>query len=66
MGPLFGVASTTTAEYCAEHAPDGIINVCRKCRTEGCKEVPSFGTKTEEYCAQYAPDGMVNVSSKKC
>ena len=58
------------AEYCAQHASDGMVNVeSRKCRTEDCGKHPSFGvtgTKTAEYCAQHAPDGMVNVKSRKC
>ena len=47
-----------------------MVDVCsRKCRTESCGKIPSFGvagTKTGEYCAQHAPDGMVNVCSRKC
>ena len=58
------------AEYCAQHASDGMVNVTsRKCRTDDCGKQPSFGvtgTKTMEYCAQHAPDGMVNVKSRKC
>ena len=57
-------------EYCAEHAPNGMINVkSRKCKTEGCSKWPSLGkagSKTAEYCSQHAPDGMVNVKSLKC
>ena len=57
-------------EYCAQHAPSGMINVrSRKCRTEGCGKGASFkvaGTKTMEYCAQHAPDGMVDATSRKC
>ena len=64
------VAGTKTVEYCAQHAPDGMVNVSReKCRTQGCGKRPSHGVsgaKTVEYCAQHAPDGMVNVCSKKC
>ncbi|CAN0369670.1 unnamed protein product, partial [Ascophyllum nodosum] len=63
--PLFGVSGTETAEYCAQHAPDRVVNVSsRKCRTEGCDKLSSFGvagTKTAEYCAQHALDAMVNV-----
>ena len=57
-------------EYCAQQAPDGIVNVKRrKFKTQVCVKAPSFGvagTKTAEYCAQHEPDGMVNVCSKKC
>ena len=29
--------STKAVEYCAQHALDGMVNVCRKeCRTAGC------------------------------
>ena len=27
-GSLFGVEGTTMAEYCAQHAPDGMVDVC--------------------------------------
>ena len=64
----YGVAGTKTAEYCAQHAPDGMVDVSsRKCKTEGCGKQPSFGaagTKTREYCSQHAPDGMVDVRSR--
>ena len=68
--PSFGVAGTKTAEYCAQHALDGMVDIMsRKCRTEGCGKIPSFGvagTKTPEYCGQHTPDGMVDVKSRKC
>ena len=67
--PKFGVAGTKTAEYCAQHTPDGMVDVKhRKCRTEGWPMKSSFrvaGTTTVEYCAQYAPDGMVDVKPRK-
>ena len=50
-----GVAGTKTAQYCAQHAKNGMIYVKRsKCRTKGCGKGPSFGvagTRTAEYCA---------------
>ena len=68
--PSFEVAGTKSAEYCAQHAPDGMVNVCsKKCRTEGYDKQPSFGvagTKMAEYCAQHPPYGMVDVCNKKC
>ena len=68
---MFGVPGTTTAEYCAQHAPYGMVDVCSiKCRTENCGKEPSFGVagtkKKEWYCEQHAPNGMVNVKSRKC
>ena len=57
-----------TAEYCAQHVPDGMVNVCsRKCGTEGCNKQPSFGltgAETAECCAQHAPGGMVDVMNR--
>ena len=51
-----------TADYCAQHAPEGMVNVKRKkWRSESCGKIPSFGvtgTKTAEYCAQHAQGGM--------
>ena len=69
--PSFGVAGTKKAEHCAQHAPDGMVNVKNKRRrTEGCNKIPSFGvvgTRKAEYCAQHAPDEMVAViGRKKC
>ena len=68
-GPSFGVTGSKEVEYCAGHAPDGMVNVkSRKCRTVGCSKGPSFGkagSNTGEYCSQHAPDGMVKVKSKK-
>ena len=56
-------------EYCAQHAPEGMINVKRKkSRTEGCGNLASFevaGTKTREYCAQHAPEGMIDFKDRK-
>ena len=53
--PSFGAAGTKTVEYCAQHAPEGMVDVrSKKCRTEGCGKLPSFavtGTRTGEYCS---------------
>ncbi|CAM9918179.1 unnamed protein product [Ascophyllum nodosum] len=63
------MAGTTTAEYCAQHAPDGMVNIfSRKGKTEGFGKQPLFGvegTKTEEYCVQHTLDGMVDVCNRK-
>ncbi|CAN0472909.1 unnamed protein product, partial [Ascophyllum nodosum] len=66
---LFGVAGTKTAEFCSQHAPDGMEMQKEEMITEGCDKQPSFGeagTKTPKYCTQHAPDGMVNVTNRKC
>ena len=64
------MAGTKTAEYCTQHAPDGMVNVKdRKCIVEGCSKQPSFGvvgTRNAEFCAQHARDGMVNVKDRMC
>ena len=58
------------AEYCAQHASDGMVDVCKKkCRTKSCGKIPSFGAvgaKTAEYCAQHALDGLFSVSGRNC
>ena len=68
--PSSGVAGTKTAEYCAQHALEGMVDVhSRKCRTGGCGKKAYFGvagTKTGECCAQHLQDGMVDVKSRKC
>ena len=65
--PSFGVAGTTIAEYCAQHAQNGMVDVKnRKCGFKGCGKRPSFGLAnigTAEYCPQHAPFG-VNGTSK--
>ncbi|CAN0379723.1 unnamed protein product, partial [Ascophyllum nodosum] len=66
----FGVAGAKTGEYCATHAPEGLVDVMnRKSRIEGCGKLPSFGvsgTKTAEYCVRHSLDGMVQVKNRKC
>ena len=63
--PSFGVTGTKTAEYCAQHVPDGMVDVkSRKCKTKDCRKCPSFGvagTKIADYCAEHALDGMVGI-----
>ena len=62
-GAFFGVADSKTMEYCAQHAPGGMINVrSRKCRSS----TSGAGTKIRENCAQHEPDGMINVRNRKC
>ena len=54
--PSFGVAGTKTAEYCRQHAPDGMVNVHRKVRLKDSGMISVFKvavTKTAEYCAQH-------------
>ena len=64
------MTGTKKAEYCSRHAPDGMINVhSRKCRTEGCAQIPSFGvdgTRMVKYCAQHALGTMVDINHRKC
>ncbi|CAN0128961.1 unnamed protein product, partial [Ascophyllum nodosum] len=52
----FGEAGTKTAEYCTQHALDGIVNVHRKVRTEDPSMISVFRVgdiKRDEYCAQH-------------
>ena len=52
------MTGTKTAEYCAQHALNGMVNVySRQDRVKGCGKKPSFdvaNTRTAEYCAQHA------------
>ena len=40
----------------------------RKCREEGCKKQPVFGTEKGVglYCSEHKKDGMMNVKDKTC
>ncbi|CAN0469189.1 unnamed protein product, partial [Ascophyllum nodosum] len=54
--PSFGVAGTKTAEYCRQHALDGMVNVHGKVRIEDSGMISAFkvaDTKTDEHCAQH-------------
>ncbi|CAM9660170.1 unnamed protein product [Ascophyllum nodosum] len=66
----FGVAGTKTAEYCAQHAKERMVDVVhKKYRTEGCGKRPSFGVvgkETPESYARNSQHGMVNVKKKRC
>ncbi|CAM9978094.1 unnamed protein product [Ascophyllum nodosum] len=67
--PCFGLAGTKTAEYCAQHALNGMVNFCKMMgETESGKKA-SFGmtgTKKAKNCAQHALNEMVDVCSSKC
>ena len=56
--PSFGAAGTKTAEYCAQHAQDGMINVNKiKCPTEGSGMIAACGvarTETAEHYVQHS------------
>ena len=64
--PSFGVAGTRMVEYCAQHAQDGMVDVCnRKCRIESCGKHLSFGvtgTRAAEYFAHHAKNEMVDLN----
>lgn len=61
---------TRTAEYCATHAKDNMINVISKrCDHPGCSKHPSYGrkgSKKAEFCVAHAAADMVDVCSKRC
>ena len=70
MKPSLGVAGTKTAEYCTQHAPEGMVKVYnKKCKTETCSKELSYGvatTKMAQCCTQNASEGMVKVYNKTC
>ena len=57
------------AEFCAQHAAEGMVNVAhKKCGDDGVKTQPSFGvvgSRKAEFCARHAAEGMINVVNKK-
>ena len=67
--PSFGVAGTKMAEYCTQHAPNGMVNVMKKmCRFQGCGKIRAFGvagTQMVEFCVKHAPYRMVNVYRRR-
>ena len=68
--PSFGLAESRKAEFCSQHARNGMVNVVSKtCCREGCSKQPSFGlagSRKAEFCSKHAGDGMVHVRSKTC
>ena len=61
---------TKTAEFCAEHREDGMVDVnYKRCAHHGCIKRTSYGkegTKTAEFCAEHREDGMLHVVNKRC
>ncbi len=68
--PSYGAYGSTRAEFCAQHAKDGMIDVrSKRCGHRGCITRPSYGvngTTKAQFCARHAEEGMVNVRSKRC
>ncbi len=66
----YGVAGSTTVEFCSEHKKDGMVNVVNKrCAHAGCTKQPTFGvagSKKTEFCSQHKKDGMVGRVRKRC
>ncbi len=57
------------AEYCSEHADDGMVDVrSKRCAHADCTTRPSCGKAggKAEYCRDHAEDAMVNVNRKRC
>ena len=61
--PSFGVEGNKTAEFCLQHAKEGIVNVKdRNCAQPTCNKRPSHGVKSSkaaEFSAGHAKEGMV-------
>lgn len=74
-GPSYGEAGGTKREFCAQHAPEGMVNLNslnhnrKQCKHPSCTKQPSYGAKgttKREFCAQHALDGMVDIHNKRC
>lgn len=45
----YGVDGTKRAEFCAQHAQDGFVNVLApRCKHQGCAKRPTFGVPGEK------------------
>lgn len=63
----YGVLDTTRAEFCSQHAREGMVDVRNKgCGHHGCSTQPSyrFPGETSQVCAQHAREGMVSKYGK--
>ena len=57
------------AEYCRDHAEDGMVDVdTKKCIHHRCIRQPSLGKAggKAEYCRDHADDWMVDVTKNRC
>eukprot|EP00752_Nemacystus_decipiens_P013852 g12298.t1 len=61
----YGVEGTRRRQFCAQHAAEGMVDVCSKrCVGEGCSKHATFGvegSRKREYCAKHADWGMVDL-----
>lgn len=68
--PVFGVAGTRKAEFCAPHAKEGMVPVSgKKCSGADCTKQLVYGlmgTTKAIVCVQHREGGLVNVVSKRC
>lgn len=67
----YGVPGNLNVEVCAEHAPNGTVDVKHKRYSHGCCwRRPSWGmagSRKAEFCAEYdVPDMMVNLRHTQC
>ena len=68
--PAYGVEGSKTAEFCAGHRKEGMVNVVsQRCSHPGCNKQPAFGlegSKKKEFCAEHKKEGLVIVGRKRC
>ncbi|CAB1096544.1 unnamed protein product [Ectocarpus sp. CCAP 1310/34] len=68
--PSFGNDGSKKAEFCSQHAQQGMVDVCSKrCCHPDCTTRPNYGedgSKKAEFCSQHARQGMLNIRSKRC
>lgn len=67
----YGVEGSRRRQFCAQHAEDGMIDVCSKrCIFEGCSKHPTFGvagSRKREFCSKHAGQGMMDLKlMKRC
>ena len=67
----YGLKGTARRQFCAQHAVDGMVDVCSKrCSREGCSKHATFGvpgSRKREFCSTHAAQGMVDLKfMKRC
>ncbi|CAM9376861.1 unnamed protein product [Sphacelaria rigidula] len=67
--PWYGLEGSRKAEFCKQHAADGMVSIMIRCSHDGCFKHPSYGlesSKNVEFCKQHAMEGMVNIHKRVC
>lgn len=69
--PSYGVVGSTTKEFCALHAEEGMVDLrSKKYGRPGCcikhARYCLEGSTTREFCALHEEEGMDSVANSRC